>query len=95
MKTKRKPLAISKRISPVADALASVIADSACFEIANMLFGSEKHSSPFAVGYADSTTDSLPMLLKIADPHRTLGITFTDVRLMLPTKSIIVIVGKM
>ena len=78
----RRAAAESQTLGFVADALASVIADSACFEIANMLFGSEKHSSPFAVGYADSTTDSLPTLLKIAAPHRTLGITFTDARLM-------------
>jgi hypothetical protein len=79
----------------VADALSSALADSACCEIVSMLFGDGEHSPTFAVGYADSDTGSLPKLLEIADTNRTLGITFTDANLMIPTKSIIVIVGKM
>ena len=78
----------------VADALLSVIADSACLKICGELFPFE-HSAPFAVGYADTDTKHLPHLLKIADPKGTLGITFTDSYLMIPTKSIVVIVGKM
>jgi hypothetical protein len=77
-----------------ADALASVIADSACLLICNSLIEDE-HTAPFAVGYADTDTKSLPSLLKIADPTNSLGITFTDSYLMIPTKSIVVIVGKM
>lgn len=79
----------------VADAISSAIADSACYAIVGELWGEGCHSAPFAVGYADTDTDSLPHLLKIADPFRRLGITFTDAHLMIPTKSIIVIVGKM
>lgn len=91
----RRCEAKSQTLGFVADALASVIADSACYEITNMLFGDEKHSPPFAVGYADSDTDSIPRLLKIADPTGSLGISVTDSHLMIPTKSIVVIVGKM
>ena len=78
----------------VADALLSVIADSACLKICGESFPFE-HSAPFAVGYADTDTKHLPSLLKIADQKGALGITFTDSYLMIPTKSIVVIVGKM
>ncbi len=78
----------------VADALLSVIADSACLKICGESFPFE-HSAPFAPGYADTDTKHLPSLLKIADQKGALGITFTDSYLMIPTKSIVVIVGKM
>ena len=85
----------SRTLGFVADALSSSLIDSACYETVKKLLGEENHSAPFAVGYSDSNIESLPALLKTADPIRTLGISFTDAYLMLPTKSIIVIVGKM
>jgi hypothetical protein len=77
----------------VCDAYASALCDSACLSLCKSL--SLCNTAPFAPGYADTDTACLPALLKIADPSGTLGITFTDSTLMLPTKSIIVIVGKM
>ena len=78
----------------VVDALLSVIADSACLDICSSKVIGD-HTAPFAIGYADTDTKYLPSLLKIADPKDSLGITFTDSYLMIPTKSIVVIVGKM
>ena len=71
-----------------------MIADSACLEICTSKIIGD-HTAPFAIGYADTDTRYLPHLLKIADKVGSLGITFTDSYLMIPTKSIVVIVGKM
>lgn len=90
----RRAEAVGQTLGFIADALASVIADSSCQKICDVKVLGE-HSSPFAVGYADTDTKNLPSLLKIADPNGSLGITFTDSHLMIPTKSIVVIVGKM
>ena len=79
----------------VADAVASTLADSACFEIIKRHLDGISHTPPFAPGYGDSDTECIGALLKIADQSGYLGITTTSSSLMLPTKSTIVIVGKM
>ena len=79
----------------VADAVCSALADGACYTVCNGYFGERAHTSPFAPGYADTDISALPDLLKIADEKGSLGISFTDAHLMIPTKSIVVIVGKM
>lgn len=91
----RRCEAMGKTLGFVADAVSSTLADSACTEIVGAHFRGARHTSPFAVGYADTDVKYLPPLLKIADMGGTLGISFTDSHLMIPTKSIVVIVGKM
>ena len=79
----------------VADALASTLADGVCYEVIKRHLGDIRHTPPFAPGYGDSGIECLPHLLKKADGTGYLGIDMTASKLMLPTKSIIVIVGKM
>lgn len=91
----RRCEAISVSLGFAADAYASALADGACLTAVTELLGNTHHTAPFAVGYADSNVSSLQALAEITDAPRRLGLSFSSSNLMIPTKSIIVIVGKM
>lgn len=91
----RRLTAASVSLGFIADAYASALADGACSAAVSELLGDTPHTAPFAIGYADTDLSLLPRLAETTDAGRLIGISFSSSNLIIPTKSIIVIVGKM
>ena len=91
----RRCSAVSASRAFVADGYSSALAEAALSGALSELFGGETTTSPFAIGYGDTPLLALEPLLNALSAYRTLGITLSSSSLMMPTKSILVIVGKM
>lgn len=91
----RRCSARSATLGFTADAIASALADGAAYAAVERIFAAVGHTAPFAIGYADTDLLSLDNLLSITDAKSILGISTSASHLMIPTKSIVVIVGKM
>ncbi len=77
----------------VVDGYASALVESLCDLAEGEIFGDEPHCKRFSPGYGDLSIDIQGKLLSAVSAENLLGITLTDKKMMVPTKSVTAIVG--
>lgn len=77
----------------VFDAAASAMADSTLDFVIKTILGDCSHTPPFSPGYGDFSIELQGDILRSLSAERLLGISLTEEKLMIPTKSITAIIG--